>query len=109
MMKLHRSAPLALIVVGFLSICNFSIADEIKIPISSQGSYLGNIERPNLGQKQQQVLDIFGQPAKQYPATGTPAITRWDYENFSVYFENDVVLHSVLRHQRADLLPAKND
>ena len=30
------------------------------------------------------------------PALGNPPITRWDYPQFSVYFENDRVLHTVL-------------
>lgn len=79
-----------------------SFADEIQIPINRQGSYLGNIERPSLGQKQQQVLEQYGQPTQEHPATGTPAIIRWDYPNFTVYFENTFVLHSVLKHRRSD-------
>lgn len=108
-MKPYRLLSLFIIFFGFITINSNSFADEIKIPISSQGSYLGDIQRPALGQKQQQVIEIYGQPTKQYSATGTPAITRWDYENFSVYFEDDVVLHSVLRHQRADQIPATGD
>ena len=30
-------------------------------------------------------------------AVGQPPITRWDYPGFSVYFEHDRVLHTVVR------------
>jgi hypothetical protein len=87
------------------------MADDIIIPIASQGSYLGQLERPALGQKRQQVIARFGEPTIRHPATGEPPISRWDYADFSVYFENDVVLHSVLKHRRADTVtnsPAEN-
>jgi hypothetical protein len=38
----------------------------------------------------------FGTPAKRYPAVGKPPITRWDYPSFSVYFEFNRVVHSVV-------------
>jgi hypothetical protein len=38
----------------------------------------------------------FGPPSNRHAAVGNPPITRWDYPQFSVYFENDRVLHTVL-------------
>ena len=96
-------APLCLLVSLSSSL---AIADEIIIPIASQGSYLGQLERPALGQRSQQVIDRFGEPVTRHRATGEPPISRWDYADFSVYFENDVVLHSVLKHRRADSVDA---
>ncbi|MGK0499974.1 MAG: hypothetical protein ACJAYG_001619 [Oceanicoccus sp.] len=83
-------------------ICNISMADTIVLPIHSQGDYLGEIELPGKGRKQQQVINSFGAPTVQHAAAGEPAISRWDYLDFSVYFENDTVIHSVLKHRRQD-------
>jgi hypothetical protein len=38
----------------------------------------------------------FGEPTERHATVGNPPITRWDYPQFSVYFEHDRVLHSVL-------------
>jgi len=39
----------------------------------------------------------YGAPARQHAAVGDPPITRWDYDKYSVYFEYDLVLFSVLQ------------
>ena len=41
----------------------------------------------------------FGLADEEHPAVGHPPITRWDYRSFSVYFEYDHVINSVLHHQ----------
>jgi hypothetical protein len=38
----------------------------------------------------------FGEPTQRRGTVGSPPITRWDYPQFSVYFEHDRVLHAVL-------------
>ena len=55
-----------------------------------------SIERPHGGMKMEQVEHKFGEPAKRYPTVGKPPITRWDYPQFSVFFEGDRVIHSVV-------------
>jgi hypothetical protein len=37
----------------------------------------------------------FGAPTTRHPTVGKPPITRWDYPNFSVFFEGDRVIDSV--------------
>jgi hypothetical protein len=37
----------------------------------------------------------FGAPATKHPTVGKPPITRWDYANFSVFFEGDRVIDTV--------------
>ena len=54
------------------------------------------VDRPENGMKMNAVEARYGAPATRYPAVGQPAITRWDYPSFVVYFENDLVLHAVL-------------
>ena len=48
---------------------------------------------------------VSGSPTR---AVGQPPITRWDYREFSVYFERDRVINSVRHHQRAQP-PVKED
>jgi hypothetical protein len=55
-----------------------------------------DLARPAPGMTMQKVEEKFGAPTERHPAVGTPAITRWDYQNFSVFFENDRVIHAVV-------------
>jgi hypothetical protein len=55
-----------------------------------------DIARPSAGMTMQNVEVKFGAPAERHAAVGTPAITRWDYQNFAVFFENDRVIHAVV-------------
>ncbi len=50
---------------------------------------------PKRGMSKTQVRAQFGEPERARPAVGQPPISRWDYDGFSVYFENDITLHSV--------------
>ena len=71
--------------------------DTFSIPVSQQGQY--NADTPRRGASQQQVVNRYGEPQQRHSTVGQPPITRWDYSGFSVYFEGNIVLHSVLRHQ----------
>jgi hypothetical protein len=55
-----------------------------------------NIARPTRGMHMTQVESKFGAPATRHPTVGRPPITRWDYPDFSVFFEHDIVIHSVV-------------
>jgi hypothetical protein len=55
-----------------------------------------DVARPERGMTMRKVEAKFGTPAERHEAVGTPAITRWDYQNFSVFFENDRVIHAVV-------------
>lgn len=56
-----------------------------------------NIERPSGGMKMDDVERKFGEPTERHPTVGKPPITRWDYPQFSVFFEGDRVIHAVVR------------
>ena len=56
---------------------------------------------PAKGEAQASVLRRYGQPDKRHAPVGgssaaQPAITRWDYSGFSVFFENSHVVHAVV-------------
>jgi hypothetical protein len=42
------------------------------------------------------VREQFGQPGTEVPAVGQPPITRWYYAQYTVYFEFDRVITSVI-------------
>ncbi len=52
-------------------------------------------QMPGRGMKMDRVLAEFGEPDSRRGPVGDPPITTWDYGNFKVYFEYDIVLHSL--------------
>ena len=59
------------------------------------------LQRPKRGLSMDQVEKQFGAPSTRHPAVGgssqqQPPITRWDYSGFSVFFEHDRVIDSVV-------------
>lgn len=57
--------------------------------------------RPTRGTTMERVASRFGEPTSRHAAVGDPPITRWDYPGYSVYFEHNLVLHSVERRALA--------
>lgn len=53
---------------------------------------------PGRGMHMNQVEARFGAPKEKLPAVGQPPITRWVYANYTVYFEYDIVIDSVIHH-----------
>lgn len=56
----------------------------------------GNMDVPVNGMTTSEVRAHYGEPATVHAAVGDPPITRWDYGQWSVYFEYDIVLFTVL-------------
>jgi hypothetical protein len=54
------------------------------------------MQLPDNGESKAVVESKFGAPGEKHAAVGDPPITRWDYESWSVYFEYDLVLFTVL-------------
>ena len=50
---------------------------------------------PRRGIDMNAVIAEFGQPDEIYGPIGEPPITEWVYGSFRVYFEHDLVLHSI--------------
>ncbi len=78
--------------------CGAAAADTLLIeaiakapPNSPQG-----LLRPRGGETMSQVEARFGKPKAVKGPVGDPPITRWDYPKFSVFFEHDRVIHSVV-------------
>jgi hypothetical protein len=62
------------------------------------------IQTPRRGLTMTDVRQHYGSPVTEYPTVSVnggpyqPPITRWDYDKYSVFFEHDVVIRSVVHH-----------
>jgi len=68
-------------------------ADELKMTSPAQGG----ANQPSRGMSMDKVEAAFGAPSNRVAAVGNPPITRWEYPGFVVFFENNIVLHSVVK------------
>jgi len=55
-----------------------------------------SMQMPHNGQKMEVVEAQYGAPLKRVSPVGEPPISRWVYADFTVYFEENLVLHSVV-------------
>lgn len=77
-------------------------AQTLEIPLGEQGDPQLT-QLPQTGESRRSVLERFGLADQEHAPVGQPPITRWDYREFSVYFEYDHVVNSV-RHHRPQYL-----
>ncbi len=82
--------------VGGLGLHSPSIAETVTIPLGQQGK-AWDVTTPAKGTSKTQVEAQFGAPAQQSGPVGTPPIYTWNYGDFTVYFEGDKVIHSVVK------------
>ncbi len=68
--------------------------DTLEMPASSAEA----TNLPTRGTGMAQVESRWGAPQSRLQAVGNPPISRWIYGDFTVYFEHDLVIHSV-RHR----------
>lgn len=69
-------------------------ADTLRMDGASAMSSDG---RPTRGMTQASVESKYGSPASVKAPVGDPPITRWEYQDFVVFFEYDKVIHAVLK------------
>lgn len=60
-------------------------------PNSAEG-----LSRPVRGMSMERVLERYGEPQERVPAVGIPAISRWVYDGYTVYFEDRHTITSVI-------------
>ena len=91
--------PTLLLVAAFALLAALpASADTLLV---QRAQLAAKMDLPRRGQSMAAVEAAFGAPARKHAAVGggsasTPPITRWDYEGFSVYFENGHVVNSVV-------------
>lgn len=72
-------------------------ADEVRLPIAENVRQGNRLMVPHKGESPATVESRFGAPERRDGPVGSPAISRWHYPGFVVYFENDHVIHSVAK------------
>lgn len=65
-------------------------------PTASQEAVGYTVNLPGRGMNMTQVEEKFGPPLEKLPEVGEPPIIRWIYPNYTVYFEYQFVINSVL-------------
>ena len=92
--KLTIAVPL------FCLVClsSTAAADVLTIPgVGNNPQATRNqVDSPSRGLTMDEVRAQFGDPKEIKSPVGDPPITRWVYNNFTVHFEYNYVIHSVI-------------
>ena len=89
-------------ILGMISIAAVAlslplVAEQITLPIGEQ-TRVSELTLPDRSMTKDVVRESFGDPREIKDPVGTPPITAWEYQGFVVYFEQQWVLHAVVRH-----------
>lgn len=84
---------------GIFGVSGLAIAETVKIPLGQQANDVWSGKTPTRGSSKQQVEAEFGTPDSKMGPNGNPPIYYWEYPDFTVYFESNFVLHSVIKHR----------
>lgn len=80
--------------VSLLALACFNAqSDVLLIEQVRQG---GRMDLPPNGMSMNEVEAAYGAPQQKQAAVGEPPISRWIYDRWSVYFEYDMSLYTVL-------------
>jgi hypothetical protein len=91
---------LAALLCGCVAVSAAAVADTVVVNDQVQVRE-SHVDVPKRGLTMDEVEKQFGAPVTRHPAVGgaspqQPPITRWDYNSFSVVFERDRVIDSVV-------------
>jgi len=98
--KFIRKTLQITILAGALSASSFVAASTFvttavgSLAVSQQGN--SAVTTPKNGQDKLSVEANYGAPLEKVGSVGEPPISRWVYQEFTVYFEHDLVLHAVM-------------
>jgi len=82
-------------VLAFMLVLAFQVATA-DVLIIDEVRQAERMELPKNGQSKAEIETKFGTPIEKHSAVGDPPISSWKYDKYSVYFEYDLVLFSVL-------------
>ena len=97
-MTIHKIL-LTLAVPSLLLVSSILYAETVRIPIG-QGSEVWRGPTPVKGATKAQVEAEFGSPSSTQGPAGDPPIYFWEYSDFTVYFESDYVIHTVIKNRQ---------
>ena len=83
------AAALAALYCGTVRAETIAVDDQVAVRNS-------DVNCPGRGMTMKTVEEKFGAPQERHEAVGQPPISRWDYHGFTVFFENDRVIHTVV-------------
>ncbi|MBV1882650.1 MAG: hypothetical protein KUG82_13515 [Pseudomonadales bacterium] len=89
-----RQLPIVFAITVMLS--SSVLADVVTVGVGHQAKDKHALSRPNKGMDKQEVYSHFGDPIKQTNSVGKPPISSWVFDKFTVYFEYEHVVHTVL-------------
>ena len=96
---MRRMLPL-FIAISVMSMVTPLQADTLEMPAgtpaATQPSAGYSVNLPGRGMTMTQVEEKFGPPLQKLPEVGDPPIIRWIYPDYTVYFEYQYVINSVL-------------
>jgi hypothetical protein len=97
-----KKSTFTLLACVLLSATSLSKAEVISIadPTNQVANSPEGVSRPIQGMSMATVEQQFGQPEQKITAVGQPPIARWIYTAFVVFFENNLVIHSVVPHKQ---------
>jgi len=87
-----------IILIMFCTLPFVAQGDVIKLA-NNAAQVVKRIDTPRRGINQAEVLRRFGEPRSKQAAVGKPPISSWSYASYDVYFEGDLVLHTVVKPQ----------
>lgn len=86
----------ALLFVFASTLVQVGYAEEITVP-ETESTSAWDGKTPTRGQSKDHVYSQFGEPDSINGPSGEPPIYYWEYPDFTVYFESDYVIHSVVK------------
>ena len=89
-MDMRKSVYAACALALALATAGAHAQDNLSVP-AAPASTAG----PGRGMTMAQVEQRYGAPAKKLDAVGQPPISRWVYPGFVVFFEYNLVIHTV--------------
>ena len=92
----RTSRGLALSLIACTALAGACLAQPAQADEKAAAGASTETSGPANGMHMSAVEARYGAPAQRHDAVGKPPITRWDYPGFVVFFENDLVLHSVI-------------
>ena len=99
--KIAMPSPIKIFLLLFAFAAPMAEAEVLLLDAISEepANTAQGLPRPSRGMTMDQVRSSFGEPIKEHPWVGEPPITRWDYEKFSVFFEHQYVLDSIVHRK----------
>lgn len=92
---MFRNTFKSIAVIAFLAAAGTVAADVLLIEEVRERMQR---DLPENGLTKSEVEQRYGRPNERRAPVGQPPISRWLYDDYSVYFEHDLVIESVLNH-----------